>query len=736
MWKLRDIFYDAEDVTDDFKCEAVRKQVVNHPNITFKVRFLASCSLPLSFSLKMGHKMEVINQRLNELAIEWDNFNLGQGTDNRHVFNRETHSFVNSKDVIGRDVDKENIIDLLMKPSEGLDVPVIPMVGIGIWICVSEEFDLTRLLKLMIHSINKGEQCDDSTVEALQTCLRSLLNDKKFLLVLDDVWNENQARWIELRDLLRSMGGLSQSKIIVTTRSLKVASIMSSIRLYELKVLPHEDCLILFTKWAFNDGDDRQYPNLMRIGEEIVKKCKGVPLVVRTLGSLLFMKTDESDWISVRDNEIWKLEHAENEILPVLKLSYNHLPSHLQRCFAVMSLYKKDSIYYSDKVIQFWMANGLLEHSKQKQEWVDVGGRYLNELLSRCLIQKETDYALGFTFKMHDLIHDLALDVSQKECKTVNSQSYVIGENVRHLSFCDDKLLKVPQDLKKLKNVRTYLRALHLRCSPLTALPNSIGTLKHLRDLDLTGCRNIQKLPSSFYKLRSLQTLRMYGIPLMQLPVSMESLIELRYLEITIKAKHLKETWLRCWTSLQYLGLFECDNLECLPEGMQYLTSLRRLVLFGCPNLVSLPRSLKHLTKLEVLRISCCEKINLRMEPEEKEDKDLQLSLKTFSIRSLDVSTDLPQLLLEGSSSTLQQIQIENCDKFAVLPAWLQNLTSLHKLEIIECPRLLTLPGGMDHLTGLRQLRIIACPNLGRRCQKDGGADWHKIAHIQEIDVS
>lgn len=195
MWKLRDIFYDAEDVIDDFKCEALRKQVVNHPNITFKVRFLASCSLPLSFSLKMGHKIEVINQRLNELAIEWDNFNLGQGTDNRHVFNRETHSFVNSKDVIGRDVDKENIVDLLMKPSEGLDVPVIPIVGIGgigkttltrlvyndnrvnrhfplkIWICVSEEFDLTRLLKLLIHSINKGEQCDDSTVEALQNCL-------------------------------------------------------------------------------------------------------------------------------------------------------------------------------------------------------------------------------------------------------------------------------------------------------------------------------------------------------------------------------------------------------------------------------------------------------------------------------------------------------------------------------------------------------------------------------------
>ncbi|MBA0602635.1 hypothetical protein Gorai_002808, partial [Gossypium raimondii] len=142
MWKLRDIFYDAEDVVDDFKCEALRKQVVNHPNISFK------------------------------------------GTDNRHVFHRETHSCVNSSDVIGRDVDKENIIDLLMKPSEDPNIPVIPIVGIG------DEFDLSRLLKLIIHSINKGEKCDNLTVEALQICLRSLLNDKKFLLVLDDVWNE------------------------------------------------------------------------------------------------------------------------------------------------------------------------------------------------------------------------------------------------------------------------------------------------------------------------------------------------------------------------------------------------------------------------------------------------------------------------------------------------------------------------------------------------------------------
>ncbi|KAE8684738.1 Leucine-rich repeat containing protein isoform 2 [Hibiscus syriacus] len=271
---------------------------------------LSSCSLPLSFSLTMGPKIKQINRRLNELATEWNSFDLGPSR-------RETHSFVNSSDVIGRDKDKENIIDHLKEPSEDGNIPVIPIVGIGglgkttlvqlvynddritelfplkLWICVSEDFDLPRLLKLMILSVNKEENCDGLTMDRVK-------------------------RFIEIN------GWLVSKKIIVTTRSLKVASIMSFFHPYELTGLPCEDCLSLFTKLAFNDGDVRRHPNLMRIGEEIVKKCKGVPLAV-------FLKTDESYWISIRDNEIWRLEQSENDILPVLKLSYNHLPSHLQQ---------------------------------------------------------------------------------------------------------------------------------------------------------------------------------------------------------------------------------------------------------------------------------------------------------------------------------------------------------------------------------------------------------------------
>ncbi|WRX24056.1 hypothetical protein QQP08_016543 [Theobroma cacao] len=212
----------------------------------------------------------------------------------------------------------------------------------------------------------------------------------------------------------------------------------------------------------------------------------------------------------------------------------------------------------------------------------------------------------------------------------------------------------------------------------------------------------------------------MWDTTLKRLPDNMQSLIRLRYLEITIEATHLKEIRPGCWSSLQYLGLLGCGNLECLFEGMQYLTSLRTLYVAGCSKLVRLPRSLKFLTKLEHLHILRCRAINLHMEPEEKEDQDLALSLKTFSIWGLEALTDLPRLLLEGSARTLQCIQINICGKFEVLPEWLRSLTSLQKLEIRYCPKLTSLLEGMDRLTALRQLKVEGCPTLSERCQRDG----------------
>ncbi|XP_022732748.1 putative disease resistance protein RGA3 [Durio zibethinus] len=245
----------------------------------------------------------------------------------------------------------------------------------------------------------------------------------------------------------------------------------------------------------------------------------------------------------------------------MLKLSYNHLPSHLQRCLTRLSLFPKDTIYDTDYIIQFWMAIRLTESPKQNEEWEDVGLRYFKELWSRGFVQDvEVEYTY-YTFKIRDLIHDLLSNVSQDDFLTIYPHTINAADHIRHLSFLGDNPLRAPQSfLKNLKGVRTlvilpssgrnriieehfvnasilnfkFLRLLDLSYSFLEVLPNSVGTLKHLRYLDLSRCYRMSKLPRSIYKLQSLLTLRLLDIDCqLQLPRNLQSLVNLRFLDLT-----------------------------------------------------------------------------------------------------------------------------------------------------------------------------------------------------------
>ena len=217
-----------------------------------------------------------------------------------------THSFIPSQNVIGMDDDKKQIINILMQHDAEGNVSVIPIIGIGglgkttiaklvyndeqvvrqfqlkMWVCVLEDFDVKRL----ITEIHKSAVAIDEnlSIDQLQMRLRVHIKDMKFLLVLDDVLNEDHIKWIEWKNLL--LGGCNGSKIIVTTRNNSVATIMSTVGSYNLDGLSQKDCLSLFVKLVFKEGEEEQYPNLLEIGKEIVEKCKGVPLAVKTLAEI------------------------------------------------------------------------------------------------------------------------------------------------------------------------------------------------------------------------------------------------------------------------------------------------------------------------------------------------------------------------------------------------------------------------------------------------------------------
>ncbi|KAL5543169.1 hypothetical protein UlMin_010879 [Ulmus minor] len=173
------------------------------------------------------------------------------------------------------------------------------------------------------------------------------------------------------------MEGSKGSKIIVTTRKKSVAELMGDVEAYHLEGLCPEDCLSLFVKCAFKDGGEKRNQKLIDIGEQIVEKCKGVPLAVTSLGRLLYSELDPQKWISVRDSELWELKEEEVEIFHALRLSYNKLPSYLKQCFHYCALFPKDHLFYNIDLIGHWMAHGLLQSHSGKVTLEDVGEMYL-----------------------------------------------------------------------------------------------------------------------------------------------------------------------------------------------------------------------------------------------------------------------------------------------------------------------------------------------------------------------
>ena len=97
-------------------------------------------------------------------------------------------------------------------------------------------------------------------------------------------------------------------------------------------------------------------PNFEAIGMNIVEKCQGVPLAIKTIGRVLYFKNTEFEWLYIKNNELTNVTQLKNGILLVLKLSYDHLHLHFKCCFAYYSLFPKDYLIDKLKFIQLWIA--------------------------------------------------------------------------------------------------------------------------------------------------------------------------------------------------------------------------------------------------------------------------------------------------------------------------------------------------------------------------------------------
>ncbi|XP_062081339.1 putative disease resistance RPP13-like protein 1 [Humulus lupulus] len=442
------------------------------------------------------------------------------------------------------------------------DTTVQQHFDLKVWVTISEDFDVLKITKLIFEAITKTS-CEAKELYQLQNELKNALIGKKFLFVLDDVWNENYLLWDSLKSSFQS--GNQGSKIIVTTRNEDIALMMRTMHVqpYELKEISYENCWKLFAEHVFdNIGSNEVHRDMKKIGKQIVKKCKGLPLAVKSMAGLLRSMSTSEEWRHVLQSDIWELSNCRDiGIVPALWLSYRFLPPYLKSCFSFLSIFPKDYEFRKDdreKIILIWMAEGLLQPQKGKRI-EDVGEEYMSAFISRSFFQRSGHDQ--FSLSMHDLMHDLAMYVSGQCCSiydSCNDFHKLNGSKTRHLSYMKDLKDTVEFDnFSRVKYLRTLLalplqdtfpsqktqlkleivlkdggclRSLSLSASCITDLPDSIGNLKHLRYLDVSGTK-VKELPHSVCGLYNLETLLLSNCEnLTQLPTNISKLVNLRHL--------------------------------------------------------------------------------------------------------------------------------------------------------------------------------------------------------------
>ncbi|XP_012832978.1 PREDICTED: putative disease resistance RPP13-like protein 1 [Erythranthe guttata] len=681
---------------------------------------------------------------------------------------RETDSLGNDPIFLGRENDVSEIVKMMTTPPKGDHVfSILPIVGMGglgkttvarevvdhkdirtrfpkrFWVHVSENFDLMILFRKILTSLTRTNVKLESRQDVLEE-LQTYLGAGRFLLVLDDVWNDSEEKWDDFINPLRKISSATGNGIVVTTRNLSVASLVTTLPIHKLNGLSVEECWSIIKAKAFVDGNVPSEFEL--VGVSIAKNCQGLPLAARMVGRLLRGKSID-EWLHIEKNWLSDLRD-ENLVYKILKLSFDHLSSPaLKKCFAYCSIYPKGYDLQRERLVELWMAEGFLEGNDDMER---LGGKFFNLLLENSLL-------LQIVERNGDTLRACA-DLE----KLPNTMKHLM--NLRHLHL--PSRIELPPEMGRLISLRTLL---YFGVSDKKGC--GIGELKSLKNLkgeleiynlekvrdkeeakmaDLLQKSNIVKLKlvwshgqngnesvlEGLQPHPNLKSLNICGFPGRNLPSWFSMMSELNNLmEICLRnckecekipmlghLGHLKNLYLHGMENVKSIGssFYGIDKCSGTDNRITIFPALERLELvcmweltewLEYYNVVLFPR-------LEYLKIIMC--MQLKSAPSHFPYlKELEIS---------QVNSELPLASLCGIKLTsLTKLRINSIDDLHSLDAL--EILSIHDcldaleiLSIHDCPNLVAIPYPHEShgeqelvllgLSCLRELSIRKCPGL------------------------
>ncbi|RXH75143.1 hypothetical protein DVH24_029864 [Malus domestica] len=613
-----------------------------------KLLNIFSASNPALFRQKKSHKIEKINASLADLKSEASFIGLvakkldatPPGTGNRETtFGREEvvcgiiAALTNSNN-------QEKYLSVMA---------VVGMPGLG----------KTTLAKSIFNDKRDIDRCFDKKIWALLNSLEEELTGRRYVLVLDDVWNENDILWSSLISCLSKLNSARGSVVIVTTRNTNVALITETLLRCDLGQLSADDCWSILKGEAFSDGNAQTDSELQKFGRTIAQKCAGVPLVAkshrmhklkslgaefygcRTTGAALFPALKGLNILECPALIEWKEAvvvmplPTDEKVAPVVFPCLEQLTLFLyriQKCSCSFSISPKVEVRFVASIenisSRLTTLTSLEMHGANALTCLPAGMVEENHNLQSLLMRNCEKLR-----QLHKGLDTLPLlaKLTVRNCPCLELIPVTRGKTcLRELVIEDCKTLS--SSLSGLEDC-TALEMLRISCCPnLTSIPISPSLLA----LDIEGCDELSSLPSGLEHCTSLQDLAIANCPKIT-SLSIRNLPSLCELHISNwrGSKNLQTTfldeeelYLHGCASLHRVNIVECHGFTSMLSGLRSCTSLRSLHIHDSQNLRRLPvDGLQSCTCLEHLEMSRCPKL------EALPSSDTLASLRHFSIQ-------------------------------------------------------------------------------------------------------